>query len=48
MRSYCIGVFCIILGTALADSPSLIPTISLTVIGILILAGARLWAELDF
>lgn len=47
MRSYCIGVFFIILGTALADSPSLIPTISLTVIGILIRAGARLWAELD-
>ena len=48
MRSYCIGVFFIILGTALADSPSLIPTISLTAIGILIIAGARLWAELDY
>lgn len=48
MRKYSIGVFCIILGTALADSPSLIPTISLTVIGILIIVMARLWAELDY
>lgn len=48
MRSYCVGVFFIILGTALADSPSLIPTISLTAIGILIIAGDRLWAELDY
>ena len=48
MRSYCIGVFCIILGTALADSPSIIPTLSLTLIGIAVLVGAKICADLDY
>lgn len=49
MRTYCLGVFFIILGTALADSPSIVPTLSLTITGMTILAmGAKLCAGLDY
>lgn len=43
-----LGVFCIILGTALADSPSLIPTLTLTLVGIAMFAGGKLCEELEF
>lgn len=43
-----IGVFCIILGTALADSPTLIPTLTLSLVGIAMFAGGKLCEELEF
>lgn len=43
-----LGVFCIILGTALADSPSLVPTLTLTLVGIAMFAGGKLCEELEF
>lgn len=47
-NSNSLGLFLIILGTALADSPSIIPTLSLTFIGIAVLVGAKICAELDY
>lgn len=49
MRTYRIGVLFTILGTALADSPSIIPTLSLTITGMTLLTvGAKLCADLDY
>lgn len=42
-----LGVFCIILGTALADSPSLIPTLTFLLVGIALFAGGKLCEELE-
>lgn len=47
-KSNSIGIFCIILGTALADSPSLIPTVSLILTGSAVLVGAKICADLDY
>lgn len=47
-KGYCIGVFSFVLGAALADSPSLIPTASLIIFGMATMIGSKLWAELDF
>lgn len=43
-----LGVFCIILGTALADSPSLIPTLTFILVGFALYLGSILCEELDF
>lgn len=43
-----IGVFCIILGTALADSPTLIPSLTLMLVGIALFAGGKLCEDLDY
>ena len=46
-KANCISIFSIILGTALADSPSFIPSALLIVFGIVVFIGAKLCTELD-